>query len=423
MENKPTDVDSIEKVLSSLFREAVHAWKNQPKIPRPGALFSFGKTVYFYTNELEEKALIWATRALKGMPASKQVKNNLISILNEKIYEIVIAGDQSEKTFKEALSKALGSYKLLKCSYIAPCKSFAFDNDEMEFRHPIISIVRAETAIERLRLRDYYDQASLDAKAFFKQEIDKQNEHKHYWIIETNSTRKTAHAEAKVCADVFMAFFRLRVKYDKSGITPRIGDVEVDSISHSNNSFFYSTLQDGKPSLASQHTPFLYQVGYSSLQSLNAESNQLQLSTLLEQKRNTLAERIFNALAWYTKGRQAHDSSERLVLFFTALEAGLSTEAADGSIAEKIARNVGVVIDDGAKQRQNIYRDIKRLYSIRSKLIHTGRRSASDMDARRVEFYTELFLFKILEKWNLSMQYSSFQSELLSLSFGFQKDL
>jgi hypothetical protein len=131
--------------------------------------------------------------------------------------------------------------------------------------------------------------------------------------------------------------------------------------------------------------------------------------------KDSLSERVSQGLGWMTKGRQAFDKSEKFLFFFTAIEALLSSD--DAPITQTISRHAATILSKEIKGRYKIAEKIKRLYALRSTLVHTGKKSVSMMDVIEIQFYAESLFYEVLEL-DISMKFKDFQTHLTQASYG-----
>jgi len=109
----------------------------------------------------------------------------------------------------------------------------------------------------------------------------------------------------------------------------------------------------------------------------------------------TLAARLRQGLGWLTRGRRSQDRSERLLFFFTAIEALLG--GGRSAVAERIARHVATVIEPEINLRHKATRMVRRLYAVRNELVHEGGRDVSHMDVIHLQDMVERLYKRVLK--------------------------
>ncbi len=125
------------------------------------------------------------------------------------------------------------------------------------------------------------------------------------------------------------------------------------------------------------------------------------------------------ALSWMTKARQSDDWSLRFLFFFTALEALLADEGKQGPVTDILARNIAAIVAD-VEFREDVFCEIKKLYDIRSKLIHAGANGVvSEAACASLQLYAETVCLKIINT-SLNLPNLDFQKKLKKVSFGLE---
>lgn len=142
------------------------------------------------------------------------------------------------------------------------------------------------------------------------------------------------------------------------------------------------------------------------------------VKNLFNSKKNTLAARVFQGLGWLARARQNDDKAEKFLYFFTAIEAVLSSNDKTAPVVQTIARNASCLLTNENNRRKDNSKLIKKLYSIRSCLIHAGDREVSSQDVRQLSTISELIFFNILDKIDLNTAYGDFHNELNDCSYG-----
>ena len=125
---------------------------------------------------------------------------------------------------------------------------------------------------------------------------------------------------------------------------------------------------------------------------------------------------MYNALGWLTKGRQSIDRAERLLYFFTAIEALLTRQSKDSPVIDTIARHGSVMLGSSIASRSNIAKRFKKLYGFRSSTVHRGARTASALMVKEAQFLAESLMCAALEEANLEQSHSAFSEGLAAAS-------
>ena len=132
----------------------------------------------------------------------------------------------------------------------------------------------------------------------------------------------------------------------------------------------------------------------------------------------SLAERFSQGLGWLTRGRQAKDRAERLLYFFTAIESLLSNDDKTAPVVQNIARQAAVILTNDAPVRAAVASDLKKLYALRSALVHTGSRAVLSTNANDAEILAELLFSRVLSEIDLKQSHAKFIEGLSKASYG-----
>jgi hypothetical protein len=119
-----------------------------------------------------------------------------------------------------------------------------------------------------------------------------------------------------------------------------------------------------------------------------------------------------------TRGRQVYDRAERLLSFFTALEALLSSDDKSTPVTQTISRHLSVIYTQDIKIRVAVYNQIKGLYALRSAVVHAGRREVLWQDVNHLQGYVERVFRIVLSRCDLAMGQDRFAQSLADASHG-----
>lgn len=239
-----------------------------------------------------------------------------------------------------------------------------------------------------------------------------------YWEVDCNSVSKNARVEAAWMAGVFTSFIRLGLPRADYCHRPSLGKIEAqfgEGFLKTDRGVAFS--EDGWSGLGiANHGR--YKIDGKLLSAFNDKDNQEKLDLLFENKNETLAFRVSNSLGWLAKGRQTSDFSERLLHNFTALEALLSENSTASPVIETISRFASIILAKTPKDREMIFKDVKRFYGLRSSLVHRGKRTANEIDSNGVEKIAEYCVETVLELCSLEQKHAEFLADLKSATHG-----
>ncbi|MER9368181.1 HEPN domain-containing protein [Mesorhizobium sp. M0518] len=236
------------------------------------------------------------------------------------------------------------------------------------------------------------------------------------FVVEVPAARPNVAEEAKWLIDVAISFMRLMGE-PWSARYPQIGEIEPHPTRQTLTQP-HVTIAGGEVFGGGFPTHGAYDVDEATADSLARESIQKLADLLFDAAEKTLAGRVAQGLGWITRGRQVSDRAERLLAFFTALEALLTSDDKTAPITQNISRFVSVICTSDLEQRMEIFSQLKSIYSVRSAVVHGGKREVLWQDVNALQTYTE-FVFKIvLTRCDMTIGYAKFGESLAWASHG-----
>lgn len=203
------------------------------------------------------------------------------------------------------------------------------------------------------------------------------------------------------------------------GRIPGYGDVEPSAVLQDRYAGNYALVRNGQNvNFGGSKFVYTYTVDGKVSKDLRAKKAQSIFDKAFSHKPKTLGEQVYIALGWLTKGRQAIDRSERLLYFFTAIEAILTRSDKDRPVIDTIARHGSVMIAASIEKRPIIAKRFKGLYAHRSETVHRGVRNASAKAATDAHFLATQLLFVALNKGNFSEKHDVVSDALSVASYG-----
>jgi hypothetical protein len=236
-------------------------------------------------------------------------------------------------------------------------------------------------------------------------------------VVQVSATKKNAIEEAKWFIDVAISLMRLSARHWK-GVFPDIGKIEPHPTYPTNLMHPRATIAGDVASLGGMTLPPWYEIDEGIASALNAPEIQARAKVLFDPSNGSLAQRVAQGLGWMTRGRQVSDRSERLLSFFTALEALLTTSDKSDPITQTISRNVSVIWTQDVKKRVEVFNRIKNYYSIRSSVVHSGRREVLWQDVNNLQNFVEGVFWVVLNQCDLTMSQERFAKSLAYASHG-----
>lgn len=237
------------------------------------------------------------------------------------------------------------------------------------------------------------------------------------WVVDVPATKENVGEEAKWLIDVAVSLARLSAK-QWQGHLPRVGDLEAHPTYPTIPSQPHVTMEEGTAHTGGGRLPGWYEAGAEVLSELASPEMKSRAAILFDPTDKSLAQRVAQGLGWMTRGRQVSDRAERLLSFFTALEALLSSEDKSAPVTQTISRHLSVIYTQDVKTRVAVYNQIKALYALRSAVVHAGRRDVLWQDVNSLQLYAERVYSIVLNRCELTMSQTRFAQSLADASHG-----
>lgn len=237
------------------------------------------------------------------------------------------------------------------------------------------------------------------------------------WVVEVAATKENVDEEAKWLIDVAVSIMRLGARSWPHRY-PKIGDQELHPIVPMLTNRPTIKIENDGLYTGGYRYPGWYEANSDVIEELNSPEIQAKADTLFDPGEGSLAQRVAQGLGWLTRGRQQTDRSERLLSFFTALEAIISTSDKADPVLQTICRHVSVIHTSNIEDRVVVFKQLKRLYGVRSGVVHSGSRAALWGDVNMLQEYAESTFWLVLKYCDLTMSHRRFAQSLSDASHG-----
>lgn len=238
------------------------------------------------------------------------------------------------------------------------------------------------------------------------------------WAVAVKAAPGNLSEEAVWLVNVAIGLLRLSWPKVAYPMCPAFAEIEGNPFTARSSRTQYLTLAAGGVSEGGTRRPEYYEIGANVRDVVASEEFKARAEAIFSPKQKSVGERFSQGLGWMTRGRQTEDRAERMLHFFTAIEALLSADGKNAPIIQTVARHAAVILSDDAVGRAAIAAEFKSLYGTRSALVHTGKRGVFAEDASKAEAYAEMLYMVVLEKVNLAMPYQELYQSLDHASFG-----
>lgn len=241
--------------------------------------------------------------------------------------------------------------------------------------------------------------------------------HPRCWVVAVDAAKDNVEEEAKWLIDIAVGFLRLHYTQATPRF-PNIGTVEPHPLVPPEVAKTGIKITDAAVSLGESSVPPAYEVGPNIVTVAQDAAFKKKAALIFDPKDKSLAARVAQGLGWLTRGRQAKDRSERLLYFFTAIESLLSGDDKSAPVVQNIARQAAVLLTDDNAARAELAADTKKLYALRSGLVHAGSRGVLWNNANTTEYLAEAVFHRVLGDADLSMSHATFLNGLSQATYG-----
>lgn len=237
------------------------------------------------------------------------------------------------------------------------------------------------------------------------------------WVVDVPAAKENVTEEAKWLIDVAVSLMRLSSPH-WSVRRPKNGEVEPHPVRPASSRTPHVTFHGDMSYTGSRNSLPVYDINSKVAADLQSASCQKIAQILFDAPNKSLALRVAQGLGWLTRGRQMSDRSERLLAFFTALEALLTSSDKSDPVTQTISRHVSVIYTQKLPDRMAIYNRVKVLYGLRSAVVHSGKREVLWQDVNTLQSIAEAVFFVVLKRCDLTMSQDTFSQSLADASHG-----
>ena len=307
-------------------------------------------------------------------------------------------------------------------SYVGPCYLFSFEHNVKALRSAPISILFANEFLDTSDIPRAGKDWSLLCGDGFQSSITSEGFTPTIgglcWSIKTKSPKDLGREDARWAAGIFTSLFRLALRPANYCTRAKLGEIEPDIFqdpTYENCGMVYNSRE---LNFGGRKRHPVYKVDERIALDFHSPNFQERISGIFDAKNDSLGKRVGDGLGWLSRGRQCRDNSERLLYFFTALEALLSEQDQFTPVADSISRYASVILAKDISNRAEIYREMKGLYQIRSNLVHRGTRTAHLINSNTLQYFAESCFYFVMKDVNLKLRHSTFLDRLKSATHG-----
>ncbi|NTC82134.1 HEPN domain-containing protein [Agrobacterium tumefaciens] len=333
-----------------------------------------------------------------------------------------VAGQMPDSKAASAIIDAVWEQALTTFEWIAPNRVFRFLHDVDQIKIGRVRAMLTTVIISERNAKHPLDKLTIDPTGESGLEFHEDGrvivQMPHTcWAVDVDAINQHVETEGKWLIDVAISYLRLCHDDWKSNF-PNVGDKEPHPINRAQHLNEGVKFQDSKVLAGGGKLPHWYQIDAEVVRTASDPKFIKNADLIFSPPSKSLAERVAQGLGWLTRGRQAEDRAERLLYFFTAIEALLTNDDKTAPVTQTIARHAAVMLTDDNNIRHEISGKIKKLYEFRSALVHTGSRSVSGWVADQAQEIAESLYQITLERVDVSCSHVAFNQKLAAASYG-----
>ncbi|PZO55812.1 MAG: hypothetical protein DCF16_01695 [Alphaproteobacteria bacterium] len=415
------ELKALAKAYATIFA-GLAAEKKKPSEIAGGLLgMSFGPAGFIeYTPELQKALSEFVQRAAKLIgPAGTHEK--AISQIAAKAAHTLVAVDAPIDEVASGIVEAVIKAGSTSFVFVAPNRLMHFTKGVAEVRIGNVRAMFTDAFAEERAKTNPDDAIAAKGGSEFKLVVAEQKTwilmDSLCWVVEVDAAKENVDEEAAWLIDVAISFLRLHhTKWE--GLFPSVGECEPHPI-HPPIVHKESVKFTEENALAAEsRKPAWYEITEAVVDLSKGAAFMKKAALVSAPPAKSLAERVSQGLGWLTRGRRATDRAERLLFFFTAIEALLSREDKTAPVVQTIARHAAVLWTDNNETRKELSARIRKLYETRSALVHTGNRAVLWSASNNAQILAEALYFRVMKEADLATSFETFCSELSACSFG-----
>lgn len=351
-------------------------------------------------------------------------------VLDSALWDFVVSIEDEAKLNDDALiNRALDEIEVKSASvseFFRPCPLVRLPDDVDRLEIGRVAIDRTEARIDEFRKLSQH--LKFNVGQDWALSIIPTGDHASIamvlpptmWSINLAAADPIREEEALWLTDVALSILRMCAKHDDLGVmAPTVGQVEPHPFfPHDHRDHSFTLKHGGGGQLGGMTAPRNYWLTNGAAKALQDPLATARIDAVFNAEPKSVAERFYQGCGWLTRGRRSKDRSDRLLYFFTAVEALLSDSDKTAPVIQTIARHAAVLLSDNNEERQVVATHIRKLYGLRSALVHAGVRGAFDIDANSTQQVAERLYLRVWYDIELSLNHQEFSSILNKASYG-----
>jgi hypothetical protein len=417
---KDAELVAAAKAFANAFTDSAAAQKPPTVFARSSGMSLGAAGVVEITDEVAETMAALRTRAMKMLGSKAGHERAIDQTLFKAAHQSVVDGKDVD-AMATGLIDAVFDQGLVTYEYVAPNRLFRFNGGTKNIQiGNVRAMLTSDLQTQRQASYPNGNVTLVPGNEFSMTHHAGSASITLYgvcWVVTVDAIAENLEEEGKWLIDVAVSLLRLS-HTDWRGLPPAIGVREPHPLQKPVWQNQGIKLQGPKVLAGGVTTPPWYEIDPDVEATVATPEFQAKAAAIFAPTKDSLAARVSQGLGWLTRGRQSADRAERLLYFFTAIEALLSGTDKSAPVVQTIARHAAVMLTNNNAERERHASRLKALYSLRSALVHNGYRGVDWTAANAAHEYAEALFCVALDRASLTGKHESFGNELAKASYG-----
>ena len=137
----------------------------------------------------------------------------------------------------------------------------------------------------------------------------------------------------------------------------------------------------------------------------------------LKQQKNDFDIKILDSIHWFGSAVKETDDRNKFIKLTICLETLLKKKEERDEITKTISERLALLVGQNLNERKQIFSDMKRLYGIRSAIVHNGIRNVEENSLKRLIFLVQDAIIRSVYKYEENDSFSSFINNIDEIKF------
>ena len=149
-------------------------------------------------------------------------------------------------------------------------------------------------------------------------------------------------------------------------------------------------------SITYQHVGPQGRLSLNALEEMIGKDLFLRLSTLLKGTGSNFQNILLSSLQWAGRATGEFRKEEAFLLYVIAIETILLSDAGHQELSYRLRIRLAILLANTLQKRQEYFNEMNDLYTIRSKIVHSGHFQVTDVELSRIRFFAKRCIAQML---------------------------